>query len=240
MTDLTPLVPDLLVHARECAPAECCGLAVVIKGRLRYFPCKNIAGGADQFHIRPEDYADAEDLGEIVGICHSHVYVAPQPSEADLVMCEAHGLPWLIVNFPTGNFHQFAPTGYKAPLVGRQYHHGVLDCYQIIKDYYAQELGIEIPHFERQDQWWINGQNLYLEGFEKAGFVQMGDGDYRDIRKHDVLLIQVASPVPNHGAIYLGDGVILQHVANRLSSRDVYGGYWAKHTTHVLRHRSQL
>ena len=63
---------------------------------------------------------------------------------------------------------------------------------------------------------------------------------HKDIRKGDVLLMQIASPVPNHAAIYLDDGVIMQHVAGRLSSRDVYGGYWAKHTTHVLRHRSLL
>jgi cell wall-associated NlpC family hydrolase len=48
--------------------------------------------------------------------------------------------------------------------------------------------------------------------------------------------MQVASPVPNHAAVYLGDGLILHHLQGRLSSRDVYGGYWQKVTTHALRH----
>ena len=33
------------------------------------------------------------------------------------------------------------------------------------------------------------------------------------------------------------DNIILHHCHGRLSSRDVYGGYWRKVTTHVLRHR---
>lgn len=238
--NLESLVPDVLAHAAGCAPQECCGVAIVVKGKLRYWPCKNMSKTVNSFHIDPEDYAAAEDLGEIVGICHSHVYSSPNPSEADLAMCELTGLPWLIVNHPTGSWHKFEPSGYQAPLVGRNYHHGVLDCYQIIKDYYQRERGIELPHFHRDDQWWVSGQNLYLENFGKAGFICVGDGDHKGIRKGDVLLMQIASPVPNHAAIYLGDGVILQHVAGRLSSRDIYGGYWAKHTTHVLRHGSML
>ena len=37
----------------------------------------------------------------------------------------------------------------------------------------------------------------------------------------------------------LGDGLILHHLQGRLSSRDVYGGYWQKITTHILRHRTE-
>ena len=47
--------------------------------------------------------------------------------------------------------------------------------------------------------------------------------------------MQVLSNVPNHAAIYLGGDVIGHHLYGRLSGRDVYGGYYKKHTTHVLR-----
>lgn len=238
--NLEKLVDQVRKHAQEEAPRECCGLAVVVKGRLRYWPCKNISLHNDQFEIDPLDYAAAEDAGEVVGVCHSHVFVNPEPSEADRVMCEHSGLPWLIVNHPVGNHVVIQPSGYVSPLVGRQYTHGVLDCYQIVVDYYKQELGIELPHFQREDGWWDRGENLYLENFAKAGFVQVGDGTHEDIRPHDGLLMQVGANVPNHAAVYLGDTLILQHVYGRLSSRDIYGGYWRKHTTHVLRHRSFL
>lgn len=238
--NLQGLVSDVLEHAGREQPRECCGLAVVIKGRLRYWPCQNISENIAQFVMDPDDMAAAEDAGEVVGVCHSHVFVPPKPSEADRVMCERTGLPWLIVTYPTGAFAQIEPTGYQAPLVGRPYTHGVLDCYQTVVDHYERELGIELPHFERPDNWWLKGQSLYLDNFGKAGFTQVGDGTHADIRAHDVLLIQMNSPVPNHAAIYLPDHSILQHVHGRLSSRDAYGGYWRKATTHVLRHRSLL
>lgn len=238
--NLETLVEAVRKHAKQEAPRECCGLAVIIKGKLRYRPCRNVSTHNDQFEIDPLEYAAIEDAGEVVGICHSHVFVAPEPSDADLAMCEHSDLPWLIVNHPLGTFKQIQPTGYEVPLVGRQYSHGVLDCYQIVVDHYRRNLNIELPHFRREDKWWERGENLYLENFAAAGFVKVGDGDHDDIRPHDGLLMQVASDVPNHAAVYLGDGLILQHVYGRLSSRDVYGGYWRKNTTHVLRHKDLM
>lgn len=238
--NIESLAPQVLEHAAREAPRECCGLAVVVKGRLRYWPCRNISTANAQFEIDPEDYARAEEAGAIVGVCHSHVFLPPTPSQADRVSCEATGLPWLIVSHPTGQHLVLKPEGYVAPLEGRQYTHGVLDCYQLIVDYYKQTLGIEMPHFHREDGWWLQGGNLYLENYEKADFVQVGDGTHLDLREHDVLLLQVGSPVPNHAAVVLADGCILHHVYGRLSSRDIYGGYWRNATTHVLRHRSLL
>lgn len=78
--------------------------------------------------------------------------------------------------------------------------------------------------------------NLYLDNFGSAGFGVANLTDRTDLKVGDVLLMQVASPVPNHAAVYLGDGLILHHLQGRLSSRDVYGGYWQKVTTHALRH----
>lgn len=236
--NLADLAPQVLEHAAKEQPRECCGVAVIVKGRLRYWQCKNISTHNEQFEMDPLDYAKAEDAGEVVGICHSHVFAPPAPSDADKVMCEHSGVPWLIVNYPTGTHALIEPSGYVAPLVGRQYSYGVLDCYQVVADYYKQELGIVLPDFKSQDGWWLRGENHYLDNFEKNGFVLIPQGS--QIKKHDGLLMQVASPVPNHAAVYIGDGLILQHVYGRLSSRDVYGGYWQKNTTHVVRHRSQL
>lgn len=228
------LIPDVLAHAAQEQPREACGLAIVVKGRLKYWPCRNIAQSGE-FYIAPEDYAAAEDAGEVVGVCHSHVYIPPIPSDADKVMCEQSGLPWLIVNWPTGTHQVIEPNGYKLPLIGRKFVHGVIDCYSLIRDYYAQELNISLPDFQRADNWWHAGQNLYLDNFMTAGFVRVDE-----VAKHDMLLMQVASPVPNHGAVYIGDAQIIQHCHGRLSSRDVYGGYWRKVTSHILRHKELL
>jgi len=223
-------------HAGRDYPREACGLVIVAHGRERYIACRNMAAGDVEFILDPVDYAAAEDAGEIIAIVHSHPDLPPLPSEADRVQCEASGLPWIIVNWPTGAVHECAPSGYLAPLAGRTFHHGVLDCFALCRDYYQRTLGIALPDLPRADHWWVKGQNILLEHYAGMGFARV---PAEDIRPHDALLMQVGARVPNHTGIYLGDNLILHHLYGRLSSRDVYGGYYRKVTTHVLRHQSQ-
>lgn len=84
------------VHAQELYPRECCGLVVIVKGRERYLSCRNTAVGTNHFVLPAEDFAAAEDQGDVVAIVHSHSDVPAEPSQSDLVACEASGLPWHI------------------------------------------------------------------------------------------------------------------------------------------------
>jgi proteasome lid subunit RPN8/RPN11 len=222
-----------LTHAQEAFPRESCGLLVIRKGREVYWPCRNMGVGTDQFVLHPEDYAQADEQGQIVAVVHSHPGLPCTPSQADRVACEASGLPWHIVSIPSGDWTSIQPTGYAAPLVGREWSHGVLDCYALVRDWFRCECGIHLPNFTRFDDWWKRGENLYLDNFAQVGF---GVVEPDELQTGDCLLMQVASPVPNHAAVYLGDGLILHHLQGRLSSRDVYGGYWQKITTHTLRY----
>jgi proteasome lid subunit RPN8/RPN11 len=218
-------------HAQAEYPRESCGVVVVRKGRERYAPCRNTAAGNDHFSIHPEDYAAAEEDGEITRIIHSHPNVPPAPSDADKVGCEASGIPWGIVNWPTGIYAEFEPSGYRAPLIGRDFSYGVLDCYSLIQDYY-RALGIALPDFDHPDYFWENGGNLYEENFGKAGFYVVDS-----VEPHDVILMMVGATVANHGAVYIGNNQIVHHLMHRLSSRDVYGGYFQKMTVRILRHK---
>lgn len=223
---------------------EACGLIVRTADGDAYRPCTNIASGDQSagFKLCPRDWAACEDEGEIVAVVHSHPDASAHPSDADRIMCNRSGLPWLIISMPGGVILQCQPVPDGLPLVGRAFHHGVVDCYTLVRDYYQQRLGIELPDFERADDWWSKGQNLYRENFAKAGFVQVAGVEDAAPRPHDVLLMMVKANVENHAAVYedASRNLLLHHLWGRPSGHDIWGGYWRRHTTAVLRHKSLL
>jgi proteasome lid subunit RPN8/RPN11 len=226
-------LPAILEHAKSTYPSEACGLVIVRKGRARYVPCRNLSATPwEHFVIDPVQVVEAEEEGEIIAVVHSHPTGSPKPQQPDLVGCESTGIPWLIVNPKTEAYHYFTPTGYVAPIVGRQFCFGTLDCYALARDWYKQVRGVDLPDFERHDKFWLRGENLFLDNFAKAGFVSI---PFSQVKEGDAILQQIASPLPNHCGILLGDGTFLHHAQGRLSSRDVYGDYWRKVTTHFLR-----
>jgi len=228
-------------HAVAEFPRECCGLVVATAGGEQYVACRNTATTpSEHFRLPAEDYARAEDQGELLALVHSHPNVPAAPSDADRVQCELSGLPWHIVSVgevdgspECGDLRTILPCGYVAPLVGRQFAHGILDCYTLVQDFYARELGIRLGQYERQDDWWLKGEQLYsLDRLRAEGFERVGD----EPRRGDLILMQIRSTVPNHAGIYLGDGLMLHHLHGRLSDRVPYGGYWAERTCYIVRH----
>lgn len=239
------VLKQIHLHAAGEYPKEACGVVIRDKTRARYWPCRNDAlTPSEHFILNPEDLADAEDVGELLAIVHSHPDTPAQPSMADRVSCELHDLPWLITSWPSGEVVQFEPCGYQAPLIGRSFAHGLLDCYALCRDFYLREWELELPNFPRRDGWWNSGESLYERYYRQAGFYPVSD-----LRKGDMLVMQIQADAPNHAGIYLGDGLLksepslhpvngtfLHHRYNKSSSRDVYGGMWAECTRLVLRH----
>ena len=64
---------EALVHAKDQDPKESCGLLLNIRGKERYYPCRNLSMTDHQcFIIDPEDYVKADNTGEITAVVHSH------------------------------------------------------------------------------------------------------------------------------------------------------------------------
>jgi len=228
---------DALDHAKAEFPKESCGLVAVIKGRKRYFACRNLAETPDEhFVLDPLQYAEVEDQGEIIAVVHSHPKTNHTPSLADRVACEKSGLPWHVVNPQTKQWGYYEPAGFELPYVGREFVFGIVDCYSLCRDWYKREMGLELKDYDRRDQFWLKGESLYMDNFAKEGFHQI---PLEELQYGDAILMQLESPLPNHAAVYLGDQLILHHVQKRLSSRDVFGGYYLKSTACALRHESR-
>lgn len=165
------ILDQIFAHAEKEGENEACGVLILVKGKMQYRPCKNISDTPMfTFSIDPYDHADAEDAGDIIAYVHSHPRSQPTPSWADKEGIEQTGLPWVIVNWRTRTHTINNPDGWVTPLKGREFIHGIHDCYGLIRDYYKQERGIILPDFERKHQWWLRGDNLFVENFTKSGF----------------------------------------------------------------------
>jgi proteasome lid subunit RPN8/RPN11 len=239
---LTPLIREAICsHAEAAMPIEACGLLIASRatGALAYLTCRNVfPNGQDRFEISPDDWVACEELGEPVAVVHSHPNASANPSMADRVGCERSGLPWLVIGMPSGVMKEVLPCGWQAPYEGRDFSHGVLDCYTLIQDWYLREpdLQIELPDFEREDDWWKGDADLYLQHMAEAGFHAV----HGPLQRHDVILMGIRARKANHGAIYKGDGVILHHLMGRKSCTDIYGGYWERNTVLVARHWTRI
>ncbi|HEX4838271.1 MAG TPA: M67 family metallopeptidase [Solirubrobacteraceae bacterium] len=112
------LLDQILTHAREEAPNECCGVVAVVPasgGQPARATCvrraRNVHASPKRFEIDGRDVLVAinefEEAGwEIGAIYHSHTHTAPYPSQTD-VNFAAHwpGVEWIIV----GLAHPAAP-----------------------------------------------------------------------------------------------------------------------------------
>ena len=130
----------------------------------------------------------------------------------------------------------FFPERYfeNTPMIGRPFLHGLFDCYTLVKDYFKRNFNLILPtNLQRTWEWWNTGSNLYLEHANSYGFTEA-----KDIKKHDLLVMSLSSPVPNHGAIYLGDNKIMHHVAGRFSTIEEFGSMYKYKLSVILRNES--
>lgn len=223
----------LLEHARQCMPRECCGLVIRDAVGERYVPCRNVASDDRDFEIDPEDFADAEDRGEVLMVAHSHVFAPARPTMADLIGCESSGFPWLIVQAQSGTHVVIEPCGFEAPLEGRPYHYGILDCWTLVRDWFDQVRGIALDPIHVEEGWAEQGIDVFRQHAAAMGF-QLLSAD--DAAPGDVVLMQFGTSVPNHLGVLLEDGRLLHHRKDKDSSIDIYGRYWRQHAVAAARY----
>jgi proteasome lid subunit RPN8/RPN11 len=90
ITIVQQVLDDVLAHAREAAPRECCGLLI---GRGAHISnsvrARNLADGDSRFQIDPRDHIDALRSAraahlDVIGFYHSHPRSRAYPSETDV------------------------------------------------------------------------------------------------------------------------------------------------------------
>ena len=97
---------DIVSHARETAPAECCGLLIGASGGgaiVEAVRTRNVSADPNRFEINPEDHIKARRAArqralDVLGFYHSHPHSAATPSETDLAEALYPGYLYLIVS----------------------------------------------------------------------------------------------------------------------------------------------
>lgn len=235
------VIQEAKSHALEAYPFESCGMVVAD----RYIACPNVhPNPRESFRIDPVLYPIN---GTLQAIIHSHPDGYREPTEDDMRAQVDSARPWGIITVNSSGvvsdplwWGNGVPI---PPLVGRKFRWGPSgsdnggDCFALIKDFYALEMGIKIPEFPRTYQWWHLGGDMYSENFAKVGFKRI---DIKELKYGDIVLMKLLSPVTNHGGIFMGDkpgkqGLFLHHLIDRLSREEPFHP-WVKNTTHYLRY----
>lgn len=114
-----------------------------------------------------------------------------------------------------------------------------IDCFNLVKYVYKEELNIDIPYSTRD---WCNiiDENWYMKTHErnidKASSVEYG---WEKVEKPDIFnvitMTMGSSCITNHCAIYIGHNKILHITQGTYSHIAVYGSYYKQYTMGVFK-----
>lgn len=223
---------------------EVCGLIVFAdnKADLLVFPSPNKITG-DFFQISGREYLKASLHGEIIGYYHSHLK-SPVFSELDKTVAEGHKLRAILYHVPTDTFQSYEPGNCQNKYIGREFKIGTQDCFTIIRDYYLNELKIEIKDYGRDADWFTTAPDSYDANYTKEGFINVFNGSYPEshiLRQHDCVLFQfLPGNHASHAAIFLKPNHILHHPRHGYSRVEEYSMPYQKRTCYILRHKSLI
>lgn len=120
-------------------------------------------------------------------------------------------------------------------LIGIAFKLGSRDCYELARDFYRENCGLQMGDYARPSDFATSDLDLFTKIYAREGF-RLIDVHPVDLKPGDGFLMAINNSRANHCAIYLGLNQILHHCFGRMSSVDVYKGIWKNNTVAVLRH----
>ena len=229
------MLEDIRSHFEDAYPREACGVVGIVKGKKRWFPCRNVAEGCEDFVMCSEDWFRIRQQADVLAIVHSHPDASSDASENDINNCNALQVPYWIFSYPEMDLNKVAPETVQNTLIGREYAFGIRDCFEASRDWLIEKANITIPaRAPFEDDWWDRDLDYFTEERIRGWNLVKVD----EAQEHDVLVFSVEAEVGNHCGVYLGNDVFFHHAVNRLSCRESLYPFWVKHLIGIYRYEA--
>ena len=229
------MLEDIRSHFEDAYPREACGVVGIVKGKKRWFPCRNVAEGYEDFVMCSEDWFRIRQQADVLAIVHSHPDASSEASENDINNCNALQVPYWIFSYPEMDLNKVEPETVQNTLIGREYAFGILDCFEASRDWLIEKANITIPaRAPFEDDWWERDLDYFTEERIRGWNLVKVD----EAQEHDVLVFSVEAEVGNHCGVYLGNDVFFHHAVNRLSCRESLYPFWVKHLIGIYRYEA--
>lgn len=218
---------------------EVCGFIKIIGSEIVIIECENVAEDKiNNFQLSIQDSIFVQDK-DVVGVFHSHTdceQALSTFSQADIDAAEEFQKPLYLYVLKTKEWLNYTPNGYSRDLIGRQFIRGINDCYAIFRDYYRQELKINLKDYIRDDSIFDGKTDFIMKHAEDAGFTILEDKSV--IKKNDILVFKHFGPYPRHLGVFIGNSRFLHQPSINLSCVDFFAGDWQRRLKFILRHKN--
>ncbi len=224
------LKSEIREYALSKKDEEMCGLLISKNSKISFYKCKNISyHKKDYCLLNPIDYVRASNQGKI--IAHVHSQEDRNPSFTDYLNAAGHKIYSIIYSTRYDKFSIIDPT--LKSYLNLDYKINSSDCFELVRNYYKNELNIEISNYNRYDKWEFDKPNLILDNFEKEGFYKVS---FKDIKVNDIIIFRIGGFL-SHLAIYMNDNFILHHPENDKSVICELSPALLKRVELVIRHK---
>lgn len=235
---LTPFIEsEIKKHSLEFPKEEVCGFVL---DNNTIFRARNISSLKNKtFSVYPLDYLAAEEKGKIVAVYHSHI-LTKEFSEFDKVNSTNHNKIYVMYCLKSDSFHIFYPNNYSNKYIGRQFNYKTNNCYTIIKDFYKNELNINIEANipELNEDWYKNNPNLILDEFNKSTQFKSISNWQQNIKKYDIIFFNYLNidNSPHHLGMYIDDGIFLHLPRRQYSKMEIFDNFFQSKVFDVIRY----
>lgn len=232
---------QIRIHAESFPEEEVCGLIVENTDDFCVVKTENIARNKKHsFEISPMIFTSLDYRGLIPhAVYHSHPNDKDTFSVLDKINADALKYELVMYHNKSQSFKVYHPKNEDEAYVGRPFKLGESDCVSLVRDFYKEELNININKYD-VNKYWIKKGNLILDNYKKEGFERVFNEEFelKDLNLYDLIICKNEKfDFPCHVMIYLGGGMVLQHIRDYYSTVSSYQDHMRKNTMFVLRHK---